>query len=89
MCHFIAFYSVQLHKYQTILYKPAHEIWALFPLSGNKGFSCTPDRDIRDFTLMWKILSYPCCLTNAVTYRLYIGCIGTYAHGRQVTSSVC
>ena len=34
-------------------------------------------------------LSYPCYLTQAVTCGLYIGCIGTHAHGRQVTSLLC
>ena len=46
MCHFIAFYVVQLHKYQTLLYEPAHENRILIALWDNKGFSCTPDKDI-------------------------------------------
>ena len=33
-----------------------------------------------------KLLSYLCDFTQAVTKGLFIGCIGTHEHGRQVTS---
>ena len=36
-----------------------------------------------------KFLSYPCYLTQTVTKRLHIGCVGTRMHSRQVTSSCC
>ena len=52
-------------------------------------FSCTPDNDIWYFTLGKKILSYPCYLNQAVTWGLYNGCIGTHAHGSQVTLLLC
>ena len=41
-----------------------------------------------DFTLGQKFLSYPCYLTQAVTCGLFIGCIGTLTHGRQMTSTL-
>ena len=35
--------------------------------------------------LRQNLLSYSCYLTQAVTRGLFIGCIGTHAHGHQVT----
>ena len=37
----------------------------------NLCYSCTRDKDIWDFTLGSKILSYPCYLTQAVTWGLH------------------
>ena len=41
---------------------------------------------MRYLILGQKFLSYPCYLTQAVSSGLLIGCIGTHAHGRPVTS---
>ena len=54
-------------------------------------FSCNPDKSIS--YLPWGRKSYlitqSCYFTQNATWVLYIGCIGTHAHGCQVTSWLC
>ena len=51
--------------------------------------SCTLDKDMRLYpgieNLILPMLSYPGCHVRASN----IGCIGTHANGRQVTSLLC
>ena len=68
------------------------EEWEIYSLTTDQqiAISCTPVKDIWDFypgieNLILHMLSYPGCHVRAT----YIGCIGTHAHGRQVTSLLC
>ena len=48
-------------------------------------FICTLDKDILIFDIFYPgidFLSFPCCLTQAVTCAMFIGCNGIHEHVR-------
>ena len=44
-------------------------------------------KDLAQWIRISEILA--CYVTKAVTCGMFIGCVGTYAHGRQVISLLC